>query len=239
MFFLWLFCIQYLNFFPLVVHARRCWSNLNEEQPISWGSLRIKLISAPLDTPKWVWPSMNRYRMFFDQTITLPPNMHHKLTEHERCWMRNIWFPTKSHVESDDNSNFSIPCSILLVVFQDIRWCKGLLSCPQELSHETKCFPRNQCICAKRRKLNPKGSVWEVQPTTQRRRRGFLVVMESVTILNPWCASTISTIVMAPSKKKTISLTSVDDSESCADAISTDGACQSIHCIHQHMDHMS
>jgi hypothetical protein len=44
---------------------------------------------------------------------------------------------------------------------------------------------------------------------------------------------------MAPSRKKTISLTSVDDSESCADAISTDGACQSIHCINQHMDHMS
>ncbi len=62
-------------------------------------------------------------------------------------------------------------------------------------------------------------------PTTQRRRRGLRVVMESVTILNPWCESTISTMVMAPIKKNTISLTSAEVSLSCVAAMSGDGAC--------------
>jgi hypothetical protein len=35
-----------------------------------------------------------------------------------------------------------------------------------------------------------------------------VVLMESVTSLKPWCASTISTMVMAPRRKNTISLTS-------------------------------
>lgn len=164
MFFLWLFCIENLNLFPLVVHARRWWSNLNEEQPISWGSLRIKLISAPLDTPKWVWPSMNQYRMFFDQTITLPPNMHHKLTEHERCWMQNIWFPTKCHVESDDNSNFSIPCSILLVVFQDTRWRKGLLSCHKNYRTRPNVFQGTNAYVQKEGSLTQKGVYGKSNP---------------------------------------------------------------------------
>ncbi len=61
-------------------------------------------------------------------------------------------------------------------------------------------------------------------PTTQRRRRGLRVVMESVTILKPWCESTISTMVMAPIKKNTISLTSAEVSLSCVAAMSA-GAC--------------
>ena len=32
--------------------------------------LRSKLILAPLGMPKWVWPSMNQYRMFFVKTST-------------------------------------------------------------------------------------------------------------------------------------------------------------------------
>ena len=66
------------------MHAWRECLNLNEEQPI-FGSLRAKLVLAPLGMPKWVWPSMNRYRMFYVQTSTLPPSMHGKLTEHGRC----------------------------------------------------------------------------------------------------------------------------------------------------------
>jgi hypothetical protein len=60
--------------------------------------------------------------------------------------------------------------------------------------------------------------------TTQRRRRGFRVFILSVTILNPWWASTISTMVIAPSKKNTISLTSADAWDSSETAISVDGA---------------
>ena len=40
--------------------------------------------------------------------------------------------------------------------------------------------------------------------TTQRRAIGFLVLIRSVMNLNPWCASTNSTIVIAPIKKKRI-----------------------------------
>ena len=46
-----------------------------------FGSLRAKLILAPLGTPKWVWPTMNPHRMFFIQTSTPPPRMYHKLTK--------------------------------------------------------------------------------------------------------------------------------------------------------------
>ena len=71
--------------------------------------------------------------------------------------MQNNQFLTKSHVELDDNSNFSIPSFILLVVFQDIRWCKDLLSCPQKLLHDTKCPIRNQCMFAKEGSLTQEG----------------------------------------------------------------------------------
>jgi hypothetical protein len=48
---------------------------------------------------------MNRYRMFFVQTSTLPPWMHHKLTKHGRFCKQNNQLPTKTHVELKDNSN--------------------------------------------------------------------------------------------------------------------------------------
>jgi len=44
-----------------------------------FGSLTTKVILAPLGMPKWVWPSMNRYRMFFIQPSTILPSMHQKL----------------------------------------------------------------------------------------------------------------------------------------------------------------
>ena len=48
---------------------------------------------------------MNQYRMFYLQTSTLPPRMHHKLTKHERFCKQNNQLPTKSNVELKDNSN--------------------------------------------------------------------------------------------------------------------------------------
>jgi hypothetical protein len=47
---------------------------------------------------------MNRYRMFFVQTSTLPPRMHQELTKHGRFYNQNNQLPTKSHVELKDNS---------------------------------------------------------------------------------------------------------------------------------------
>ena len=46
-----------------------------------FSSLRTRLNLAPLGMPKRVWPSMNRSKIFFIQTSTLPPSMHHKLTD--------------------------------------------------------------------------------------------------------------------------------------------------------------
>jgi hypothetical protein len=48
---------------------------------------------------------MNQYRMFYVQTSTLPPRMHHKLTKHGRFCKQNNQLPTKTHVELKDNSN--------------------------------------------------------------------------------------------------------------------------------------
>ena len=48
---------------------------------------------------------MNRYRMFFVQTSTLPPRMHQKLTKHGKFCKQNNQLPTKSHEELNDNSN--------------------------------------------------------------------------------------------------------------------------------------
>lgn len=53
---------------------------------------------------KWVWPLMNRFRMFYIQISTPPPNMHWKLTIHWRCLMQNNQHLSNSHVELDDNS---------------------------------------------------------------------------------------------------------------------------------------
>ena len=55
--------------------------------------------------PKWVWSSMNRYRIFFVQTSTLPPHMHQKLTKHGRFCKHINQLPTKSHDELKDNSS--------------------------------------------------------------------------------------------------------------------------------------
>ena len=70
-----------------------------------FGSLRAKVILAPLGMPKWVWPSMNQHRVIFVQTSTLPPSMHHKLPDHGRCCMQNNQLPTKCPFESKDISN--------------------------------------------------------------------------------------------------------------------------------------
>jgi hypothetical protein len=48
---------------------------------------------------------MNRYRMSYVQTSTLPPCMHQELTKHGRFYKQNNQLPTKSHVELKDNSN--------------------------------------------------------------------------------------------------------------------------------------
>jgi hypothetical protein len=51
---------------------------------------------------------MNRYRIFYLQTSTLPPRMHHKLTKHGRFCKQNNHLPTKTHVELKDNSIMSL-----------------------------------------------------------------------------------------------------------------------------------
>ena len=62
------------------------------------------LIRFLLSLRKWVSPSMNRYRMFFVQMSTQPPNMHQKLTKHGRFCKQNNQLTTKSHDELEDNS---------------------------------------------------------------------------------------------------------------------------------------
>ena len=86
-----------------MVHTQRQW--LFEWRATYVSSLRAKFILAPFGIWNWVWPSMNGYRMFFDQTSTLPPSMHRKLTKHERCCMQNNQLPTDSHVELEENYN--------------------------------------------------------------------------------------------------------------------------------------
>jgi hypothetical protein len=53
--------------------------------------------------PKWVSPSMIRYRMLFVQTSKHAPKTYQKLSEHERFCMQNNQLPTKSHVKLEDN----------------------------------------------------------------------------------------------------------------------------------------
>jgi hypothetical protein len=67
----------------------------------------IIIYQAPLGMPKWVWPFMYRYKMFFVQTSTLPPRMCQKLTKHRRFCKQNNQLPNKSHDELEDNSNSS------------------------------------------------------------------------------------------------------------------------------------
>jgi hypothetical protein len=45
--------------------------------------------------------------MFYLQTSTLPPRMHHKLTKHGRFCKQNNQLPTETHVELKDNSNIN------------------------------------------------------------------------------------------------------------------------------------
>jgi hypothetical protein len=89
---------------------------------MSFGRELIVLLTKPsmFGMPKWVWPLMNRYRMFFIQTSTLPPCMHHKLTKHGRFCKQNNQLPTKTHVELNDNS---------------IVWEFSLLDCTTPVMH--------------------------------------------------------------------------------------------------------
>jgi hypothetical protein len=102
----WLFCLQNL---PCLVSF---WCMRGgyvvwrfEHRTFYIGSWRVKLVLACQEVLKWVWSSMNWYRMFYVKTSTLPPRMHQKLTEHGKICKQNNQLPTKSHVELKDNSN--------------------------------------------------------------------------------------------------------------------------------------
>lgn len=69
--------------------------------------------------PKWVWPWMFWYRMFFAQASTLPSRRHWKLIEHGRCWIQNNQFPIKSHVELD-TTLMCMACAT--VIFSENFW---------------------------------------------------------------------------------------------------------------------
>ena len=95
----------YSSFFPLVLHARKQCLNVNEEQPISvdWGP---NSLLSPLGMENWIWPSMDRYRMYCVETCTLlPSSMYRKPTEHGRCCMQINQLLTKNYVELEDNSS--------------------------------------------------------------------------------------------------------------------------------------
>ena len=62
--------------------------------------------------PECVWPSMNRSRMSFIQTSTLPPSMHQKLIKQGRCCMENNQLLTKSQVGLEDISIKKSPLPI-------------------------------------------------------------------------------------------------------------------------------
>ena len=79
--------------------------------------LRAKFILAPLGMPQWVWPSMNWYKMFYHQTSTLPPSMHHKLTKYGRSCVQSNQLPTKSHAELEDNTIMLIYLEIDITKF--------------------------------------------------------------------------------------------------------------------------
>ena len=68
-----------------------------------FGSLRVKLILARLGMPKWVWPSMNQYRMFFVHTSTPTPIIYQKLTKHANYCMQNNQLTTKLLAEWMEN----------------------------------------------------------------------------------------------------------------------------------------
>ena len=80
------------------------WLCMTRATNLSW--LRANPNLAPLGRPNWIWPSMNQYRMFFIQTFTLHylPSMHWKLTKRGKCCVKNNQLPTKTCVQSEDNS---------------------------------------------------------------------------------------------------------------------------------------
>ena len=70
------------------------------------------LVSRPvLQLLKWVWPLMNRYRRFFVQTSTRPPNMHLNLTKHGKFCKQTNQLLTKSHDELKDNCIVHLVCA--------------------------------------------------------------------------------------------------------------------------------
>jgi hypothetical protein len=100
----WLFCIQYEYLLST------CGACLEIVFEFEWratycGSLRVKLILAPLGILKRVWPSTKRVRTFFIQTCTLPPSMHRNFFEHGRNCMQNIHFPMKNYVYLEDHTD--------------------------------------------------------------------------------------------------------------------------------------
>jgi hypothetical protein len=88
MIFHWLFCIQYQQFLSTSGAFLEVVFDF-EQRATYFGSLRAKLILAPLGMPKRVCPSISQYRMFFAQTFIPPPSMHYELAKHGRCCMQN------------------------------------------------------------------------------------------------------------------------------------------------------
>ena len=74
--------------------------------------------------PKWIWPSMKLYRMFFVQTSILPPNMHPKTYRIWNVSMQNNQLPIKSTVELKHNSIIPVQyCNKLKVPRSEILTC--------------------------------------------------------------------------------------------------------------------
>ena len=62
---------------------------------------------------------MHRYRMLFVQTSTRPPNMHLKLTKHEKFCKQNNQLPTQSHGELEDNSKVLMNLQLVISIKLD------------------------------------------------------------------------------------------------------------------------
>ena len=82
---------------------------------------------------------MNRYRMFYVQTSTLPPRMHQNLTKHGRFCKQNNQLLTKSHVELKYNSNMR-ETKLQYYTKYDI-WCHmifdvAMVTFPDDTSYE-------------------------------------------------------------------------------------------------------
>ena len=48
---------------------------------------------------------IDQNKVFFNQTSTLPPNMHQEITKYGRCCMQINQLPTKSHVDLEEKFN--------------------------------------------------------------------------------------------------------------------------------------